>query len=320
MSCFFVFAINNCSDADVAAVKTVECRAIKAGETVSVTGARRLQGVIYTKRRRATVALGAQDVVMLLSPRAVVEEAHGNWLWHDCCLEGATVIRNEGGKRYDPPDSCKKFCIDNYTEEDELALMEVKCVGMKATKRRENYIDGVVYLTSRQTEAQAQKLLGHRAYAWEVGAAEWHSQVHSMGVIVRNEGHPPREYNQWDVAAMHRCLLQKAIRLDGIVVAPRPKDPNRILWQYLREYNTIVWPPGHQRIISTERGVEVTPPVTEMPVNSDMVYAHHSALVQRVNRVTMASMPGTNAPNRVCVLLHATAVKIMDELLARRKF
>lgn len=117
-SYFYCFTINNYDDNEVELVKTVKCRAIKAGLEVGESGTPHIQGAIYLDSKKTLK--GVKD---LLGGRAHVEKARGTWAQQDYCLKDGKVLRNEGeppepGKRVDL--QLVKQAIDDGMGEHEL--------------------------------------------------------------------------------------------------------------------------------------------------------------------------------------------------------
>jgi len=117
-SYFYCFTINNYNDDEVELVKSIDCRAIKAGLEVGESGTPHIQGAIYLKQKKTLKAL--KD---LLGGRAHVEKARGTWEQQDYCLKDGMVLRCEGeppaqGKRIDLQEV--KQAIDDGMGEHEL--------------------------------------------------------------------------------------------------------------------------------------------------------------------------------------------------------
>lgn len=314
----FLFAINNCSDADVDAVRAIKCHAIKAGRTYSADGVPRIQGAIYYHTQRSSRAVARH-----LGGRARMMPVNGSWSLYNCCLDGAETIRNEGSKGDRPQDNdgCSWwFCINHYTDADLLAITTAECVAMKAERMHLNepgrHMHGIVAWKSAQSEAEVcARLGGNAAVVGLAGVWVGHPFGADQTTVVRNDGEMPATQ---DVVERYTRLLAEAIQADE-AEKRRPRDADKLLVRYLREYNTIVWPPGHLRVVSMDetRTVTAAPFLTVMPPGSVAVYDHHSQLIQRI---TGAPILTYAHPNAVCEQLHTAAVKAMDELFKRRKW
>lgn len=96
----YVFTINNYTDEEVEACKTVKCQAIRCGLEVGEKGTPHIQGAIYFKNAKTIRTMKKWQ------PRAHFETMMGCWDDQEYCLKDGKVIRDFGegpkqGKRHD---------------------------------------------------------------------------------------------------------------------------------------------------------------------------------------------------------------------------
>lgn len=104
------FTLNNYTDEEVEAVKTVECRGIKAGfEICPSTGTPHIQGAICFDKQ-----FTRNQVKKMISNRLHLEKMAGSWEDQDYCFKEGNILRDEGeglkqGRRSDLESVKRKF-------------------------------------------------------------------------------------------------------------------------------------------------------------------------------------------------------------------
>lgn len=88
-----VFTINNYTEADIEAVKNVDCVGMKAGFEIGAQGTPHIQGAVYWGQNHAKTCSAAGKA---LGKRAHCQPMFGSWEDQKYCLKDGDILRNDG--------------------------------------------------------------------------------------------------------------------------------------------------------------------------------------------------------------------------------